>query len=181
MRYSYCGNEITDGDRTYLGVDNNPYYGGGYSHNDRSESDDFDYNGDYVSDHVKSDTKEDWKEIKVLVTIVILVALVTVIGTFIYYSGKKTEPDYIFPKSATVLLTEKDLTGKSAWELTIARNEIAARHGYTFKRKELQEYFNGKSWYYAVGQFDLSTKLSSTEMKNMIFINQYQKVHHLQY
>lgn len=92
--------------------------------------------------------------------------------------------DYIFPNSATVSLTESDLAGKSAWDLTIARNEIAARHGYTFKRTDLQNYFNGKSWYHADPNFNfntnLSTVLSKTELDNMVLIENYQKAHGLE-
>lgn len=88
--------------------------------------------------------------------------------------------DYVFPYSDTYLLTERDLAGKSAWELTIGRNEICARHGYIFNREDLQNYFNSKDWYYPVGQFDLNSVLSSTELRNMSFIDKYQNAHGLQ-
>lgn len=87
---------------------------------------------------------------------------------------------YVFPYSDTYLLTDDDLAGKSAWELTVGRNEICARHGYTFDREDLQEYFDSQSWYYPIGKFDLNTVLSSTELKNMTFIDHYQTAHGLQ-
>ena len=88
--------------------------------------------------------------------------------------------DYVFPDSSSVLLTENDLAGKSAWELTIGRNEICARHGYTFNRHDLQNYFNSKSWYQPISQFKLEDVLNSTEYQNMLFIDQYQDEHGLQ-
>lgn len=44
-------------------------------------------------------------------------------------------------------LTAKDLEGKTATELDIMRNEIYARKGYIFKRKDLQDYFDKQPWY----------------------------------
>ena len=44
-------------------------------------------------------------------------------------------------------VTEADLSGKSAWNLDIMRNEIFARHGRRFRSRELQNYFNQQSWY----------------------------------
>lgn len=88
--------------------------------------------------------------------------------------------DFIFPDSDTVPLTESNLTGLSAWELTIARNEIVARHGWIFNRKDLQDYFNQKSWYHPVAQFNLDTVLSKTELNNMTLIQKYQDEHGLQ-
>lgn len=55
--------------------------------------------------------------------------------------------DYIFPNSSTTYLTRADLAGLSQEQLRLARNEIYARHGRKFKTKELQDYFNSKSWY----------------------------------
>lgn len=90
------------------------------------------------------------------------------------------DEDYVFPYSDSYLLSDSDLAGKSAWELTVGRNEIAARHGYVFNREDLQDYFDSKDWYYPIGQFDLSSVLSSTEMRNMSFIDKYQNAHGLQ-
>ena len=64
--------------------------------------------------------------------------------------------------------------------LTIGRNEICARHGYTFNRHDLQNYFNSKSWYQPISQFKLEDVLNSTEYQNMLFIDQYQDEHGLQ-
>ena len=55
--------------------------------------------------------------------------------------------EYVFYDSDTRYLTSSDLKGLSSWELKIARNEIYARHGYVFPDKNLQSYFESKSWY----------------------------------
>lgn len=55
--------------------------------------------------------------------------------------------DYILPNSSSTYLTRADLSGLTQEQLRLARNEIYARHGRKFKTKELQDYFNSKSWY----------------------------------
>lgn len=81
--------------------------------------------------------------------------------------------DYILPQSSTQLLTEADLTGLSANELMLARNEIYARHGRKFVDAQIQAYFNTKSWYHGTieaANFD-SSVLSSIERANVSFIS----------
>lgn len=83
--------------------------------------------------------------------------------------------DYIIDKSSSELLTDSDIKGMTAKELNYAKNEIYARHGRMFKSKELQSYFNSKSWYksqYSAEEFDKQTDaiLSETEKKNIDFL-----------
>lgn len=56
--------------------------------------------------------------------------------------------DYIFYNSSSRYLTQYDLAGMTEEELCIARNEIFARNGYTFKSKNLTEYFLHHDWYF---------------------------------
>lgn len=86
---------------------------------------------------------------------------------------------YIIPDSEWKELTESDLKGFTAKELTYARNEIYARHGYVFKADELNNYFNTMSWYYPDSSF--SGELSSIEQKNANLIRDYQKAKGLEY
>jgi len=58
-----------------------------------------------------------------------------------------TTGDYILSDIATRYYSENELSGMDANTLSLARNELYARHGYIFKTPELQEYFGGKSWY----------------------------------
>ncbi|HAX53594.1 YARHG domain-containing protein [Muricomes intestini] len=91
-------------------------------------------------------------------------------------SGEKPEDedpeDYILPDSNTKLLKEPDIKRLSAQDLNYARNEIYARHGRKFSSKELQEYFESKSWYqgkYEGKDFDSNygvKVLSDIEKKN---------------
>ncbi|MFQ4141823.1 YARHG domain-containing protein [Chlorogloeopsis sp. ULAP02] len=79
------------------------------------------------------------------------------------------------------LLTSADLKGRSAWELTIMRNEIYARHGRMFKEPKLQRHFESQSWYqprYSGDKFPDSV-LSKIELKNAIMIREYQRIHGL--
>jgi N-acetylmuramoyl-L-alanine amidase len=84
--------------------------------------------------------------------------------------------DELLPESRTRNLTEADLKGKSAWELTLIRNEIYARHGYIFKRAELSSYFKKRSWYRPKtgDQDQIWRQMSETERRNVEFILEYQ-------
>lgn len=65
--------------------------------------------------------------------------------------------DYILQDSDSKYLTAAELQGLTDWELTLARNEIYARHGRKFKDEKIAEYFSGKSWYtplYSPEEFD---------------------------
>lgn len=86
----------------------------------------------------------------------------------------KDKDGYIFPHSDRKELTEKDLKGMSAKQLTYARNEIYARHGFDFKSKELQEYFDSKSWYHNKHK-SYDCEKGSIEEKNVSLIIKYQK------
>lgn len=55
--------------------------------------------------------------------------------------------DYILPASSTDFLELIDLDGLNADQLCLARNEIAARYGYTFQDPYLLEYFLQYNWY----------------------------------
>ena len=55
-------------------------------------------------------------------------------------------------------------------ELEIMRNEIFARHGYSFvKKKELREYFENQAWYVAKTD-DVKADLTPLEKKNIALI-----------
>ena len=54
-------------------------------------------------------------------------------------------------------------------ELDIMRNEIYANHGYIFKTKKWNEYFNKQCWY-CPKFYDVSEQLSSIERANVQLI-----------
>lgn len=77
--------------------------------------------------------------------------------------------EYIFPNSDSEYLIEDELWKLSAKTLKIGRNEIFARHGYIFKDKELQEYFESTSWYKGIVKgedFNMDTEFNEYEKAN---------------
>lgn len=87
--------------------------------------------------------------------------------------------EYILPYSSIRELDNNDLEGLSAIDLTYARNEIYAKHGFSFGSEELQGYFNKKTWYKRNDSFD--GKLYGIEEKNAGLISDYQKQNGLTY
>lgn len=86
------------------------------------------------------------------------------------------EGEYILPHSDTEPITIDQLQGLSAEEARIARNEILARHGRRFNDQQLQEYFDGRSWYSGTidaDSFDYNV-LSPLEQQNVEVIKQYE-------
>lgn len=81
---------------------------------------------------------------------------------------------YILADSSYKRYSSSSLSSWDVKSLCIARNEIYARHGYTFDSstwvgRELQSYFNGKSWYtpnYSVNKNN-PPSLSSVEQSNV--------------
>ena len=82
--------------------------------------------------------------------------------------------DYILPDSGTRLLTDSDVEGLSLQQINYAKNEIYARHGRKFNSRELQDYFNSKSWYNGTIDPDDFTDgmLSSIEQQNVQFLSE---------
>jgi hypothetical protein len=78
-----------------------------------------------------------------------------------------------YPEGSTRLLTYTDVTGKSAWDLKIMKNEIYARHGYLFKTPELKSYFERQSWYKPMYD-DVSDLLNNIEKENAAFLKGYE-------
>ncbi|MBE5848933.1 MAG: YARHG domain-containing protein [Lachnospiraceae bacterium] len=87
--------------------------------------------------------------------------------------------EYIIPYSSAVELDESDLELLTAQELTYARNEIFARHGYVFNSYELNGYFRTKEWYHPDTNY--SGILQGVEQENASFISDYQNKYGLTY
>lgn len=85
--------------------------------------------------------------------------------------------EYIFFDSDTRYLSSYELIGLSKDECKLARNEIYARRGRKFKDKELQEYFNSKSWYHGtISPDDFDEKVfNEYEIANKDLIVEYEK------
>lgn len=103
---------------------------------------------------------------------------VYVITNITHYNNSSTaDSSYILPESGTKLLSTSDLQGLSVQQLRIARNEIYARHGRTFKDAELQNYFASCSWYKRNSAYNYANEnsnLNSIEKQNIITIKNYE-------
>ena len=95
------------------------------------------------------------------------------------YFVDENDSSYILENSDNEYLTEDDLLDLSSKQLTYARNEIYARHGYVFKSSELNDYFGQQDWYEADYEFD--GKLDDVEKYNAEFILNYQNENGMTY
>lgn len=95
---------------------------------------------------------------------------------------EKNEDGFVFilDESDREYISDYDLENMDPQELTYARNEIYARHGYIFQSKELAEYFSRKDWYHPDSEFDEST-FNEYEKYNSRYILNYQKQHGMEY
>ncbi len=84
--------------------------------------------------------------------------------------------EYQCPGSDLSAISPYELKYMSAEELTLARNELYARRGYSFNNAELREYFMNCSWYYPTV---IATKLelislSKVELENVKMIQAFE-------
>lgn len=92
-------------------------------------------------------------------------------------NSEQSMPDFIFPQSSEMYLTEYDLQNLTKDQCRIARNEIYARHGRMFSDATLQSYFNQFSWYNGTiepDQFD-DAILNDYEKQNLQLISDYEQ------
>lgn len=90
--------------------------------------------------------------------------------------GSSSNGDYVLPASSSRYLKASEVKNLSGYQLMIARNEIYARHGRKFNDKDLQKYFNGKSWYKGtIAPEDFSVSVfNDYEIKNIDLIVSYE-------
>ena len=88
-------------------------------------------------------------------------------------SNNNTNQYYLFP-SNTNYITESFLNGCSKEEVALIRNEIYARHGYVFNRKEYKDYFGSMSWYRPNPNFS-ENLFNNIEKENIKRIRAYEK------
>ncbi|WP_239711666.1 YARHG domain-containing protein [Paenibacillus sp. 19GGS1-52] len=80
--------------------------------------------------------------------------------------------EYILKDSSNTLLSPDQIGSLDNRILELARNEIFARHGYVFKRKDLQDYFAAKPWYHPDSAY--KDHLSPTEKQNVALLRDYE-------
>lgn len=94
------------------------------------------------------------------------------------YSTSENPSDYVLPNSSSAYITDAELARLTESQLSIAKNEIYARHGRKFKNSELQKYFESKSWYSVNPNYNYtndSANLTQLEKTNLLKILNYKK------
>ncbi|MBU3176569.1 YARHG domain-containing protein [Clostridium estertheticum] len=92
-------------------------------------------------------------------------------------SANKTDStdSYIFSKSSSENLLESDVSTLVKGDLSLARNEIFARHGFVFKSEPFKSYFSNKSWYKQNSLFKgTDSELNAKELYNVQLILKYE-------
>lgn len=80
----------------------------------------------------------------------------------------------MYPQASSELLKEADVENMLEEELEVMRNEIYARHGYSFKDKEMRARFDSTSWYIPMG-VDIREQLTDIEVQNIDLIYRYEE------
>ncbi len=79
-----------------------------------------------------------------------------------------------WPQASQRLLKTGDVENVMKSDLTMMRNEIFARHGFCFSRKELRQQFENEDWY-VPNTVDIRGFLTDVEKKNITLIKRYEK------
>jgi hypothetical protein len=79
-----------------------------------------------------------------------------------------------WPDASTRVLKAADVENLGKSELTFMRQEIFARHGYCFSKKEYRQQFENEDWY-VPNTTDIRGLLTDIEKKNIALIKRYEK------
>ena len=85
-----------------------------------------------------------------------------------------------FPDASLRVLDYNDVENMDEDKLTKIRNEIYARHGYSFKNKKWRQHFEQKDWYIPMG-LDIRDKLTDIEVQNIELIYEYESYYNEEY
>lgn len=90
---------------------------------------------------------------------------------------ENTVKEYILPDSNIRYISKSELSGLTAEECRLARNELYARHGRKFDDEGLQNYFNSFDWYTPTieGKDFEESMLNEYEVANRDLIVEYEK------
>ena len=86
----------------------------------------------------------------------------------------KYDPTTGISEASERLLKTKDLENEDKYYLSFMRNEIFARHGYSFSRKETREMFESEDWY-VPRSTNVIDELTEIEKKNIALLKKYEK------
>ncbi len=79
-----------------------------------------------------------------------------------------------YPQASQRILKAADVEELTKFQLQMMRNEIFARHGYCFKKKEMRDYFEIEDWY-VPDTVDIKDKLTELEKQNITLIKKYEQ------
>jgi hypothetical protein len=80
----------------------------------------------------------------------------------------------LYPEASQRLLKEEDVANYTKADLRTMRNSIYARHGYSFKMKDMRSQFDKEDWYIPMNT-DVRTELTAIEKKNEVLIKRFEK------
>jgi hypothetical protein len=72
------------------------------------------------------------------------------------------------------LLTKGEVANLKKSDITVMRNSVFARHGYSFKKEKLRMYFEQQDWYIPISN-DVRDQLTAVEKKNVDLLMRYEK------
>lgn len=87
---------------------------------------------------------------------------------------EEEDSEYIIANSSDEYLDDSDVEDLSSRELSLARNEIYARHGRLFESERLQDYFDDLDWYDGRYKEVTDDELSQIERDNIKLIKEYE-------
>jgi len=87
------------------------------------------------------------------------------------FTYRKDAGDY--PQASLKILKEADVNNLLKPELVQMRNEIFARHGYSFSDKDIRDQFADKDWYLP-NSTNVSNDLTLIEKKNLVLIKRFE-------
>lgn len=79
-----------------------------------------------------------------------------------------------YPEASQRELSATEVENYSGPELAYMRNEIFARHGYCFRKRDMRDTFEELDWYIP-DNVDVRDKLTAIEKKNLALIKRYEK------
>ncbi len=79
-----------------------------------------------------------------------------------------------YPQTSTSVLATSDVENLDKQTLSYMRNEIFARHGFCFRKKDIRMMFELEDWY-VPNTVDIKNYLTDIEIKNIKLIQRYEK------
>lgn len=76
--------------------------------------------------------------------------------------------------ASNTLLKKEDVENLKKGDISIIRNTIYARHGYSFKNRPLRVFFDAQSWYIPI-HTDIKSEFTELEKKNIQLLLRYEK------